>query len=211
MIDVDIEGKKYKLPENWDEITMREYCDLFYNLPKGASDASGATETTETLKTEAVIISRLLGEKDDFVQGLPIPVFVFLQHHIKFIYDIGNFLSGGGVFYLKIDGKKYWMPSPNEMSLRQYIDADMIMKEEGKNQFIELLACLLLPYGKDGKVEYNGDYKSLIPKIEQMRASEGLPFIYTFFKKKEISKSLSSRSSKALEEADRLRQHIQSS
>ena len=52
---------------------------------------------------------------------------------------------------------------------------------------------------------------SLIPKIEQMRASEGLPFIYTFFKKKEISKSLSSRSSKALEEADRLRQHIQSS
>lgn len=76
------------------------------------------------------------------------------------------------------------------MSLRQYIDADMIMKEEGENQFIELLACLLLPYGKDGKFEYNGKYQELIPKIESMKAEDALPFIYTFFKKNSFSRTL---------------------
>jgi hypothetical protein len=114
-------------------------------------------------------------------------------------------------FYLNIDGRKYFMPEPNEMSLRQFIDSDMIMKEEKEDQFIELLACLLLPYGKDGKYEYDGKYQDLIPKIENMRASEGLPFIYTFFKKKVLSKKVTEASSEVQEAADQLLHSIQDS
>lgn len=206
----EINGKEYQFPESWQDVTMKQYCHLFYDLHTTPSGASEEEKLVHTIDTEAVIISRLLGEKDDFVANLPIDVFFMLQKQIGFIYTIKDFTESK-VFYLNIDGKKYWMPEPQEMSLRQYIDADMIMKEEGENQFIELLACLLLPYGKDGKFEYDGKYQELIPKIESMKAEDALPFIYTFFKKKQLSKNATEAFSKVEEAADQLAHNIQDS
>jgi hypothetical protein len=207
MIKIDILGKEYDFPSSWDDITMKQYCKLFHNLPKSNDKSSEEMNAVNTIRCEAIIISRLLGVDDDFVEKLPIQVFAYLQHEASFIYSINNFLESK-TFILNIGGKKYYMPEPNEMSLRQYIDADMIMKEETENQFIELLACLLLPC--DNK-NYDGKYQDLIPKIEKMKASDGLPFIYTFFKKKELSKNLSEASSKVEEVADQLLQRIQDS
>lgn len=211
MINVEINGKEYKFPNSWDDITMKQYCKLFHDLPESDSKASDELKAVNTIRNEAMIISRLLGENDSFVEKLPIPVFTYLQHEAKFIYDIDGFLESK-IFYLNIDGKKYFMPEPSEMSLRQYIDSDMIMADDkNQDQFIELLSCLLLPYDKNGKAEYDGRYEDLIPKIEKMKASDGLPFIYTFFKKKELSRMLSEASSKAEEEAGSLLQRIQGS
>lgn len=207
---IEINGKEYDFPQSWDEITMKQYCKLFHKLPKADSGASDEEKAVNVIRNEAVIISRLLGEKDDFVEHMPIKVFAMLQHEVSFIYSINDFMNSKQ-FYLNIDGRKYFMPEPNEMSLRQYIDSDMIMKEEKEDQFIELLACLLLPYGKDGKYEYDGKYQDLIPKIENMRASEGLPFIYTFFKKKVLSKKVTEASSEVQEAADQLLHSIQDS
>lgn len=206
----EINGKEYQFPESWDDITMKQYCHLFHKLPTAPSEASDEEKLAHTIDTEAIIISRLLGENDDFVSNLPIEVFLTLQKQVRFIYSISDFTESK-IFYLNIDGKKYWMPEPQEMSLRQYIDADMIMKEEGENQFIELLACLLLPYGKDGKFEYDGNYQELIPKIERMKATDALPFIYTFFKKKQLSKNVTKAYSKVEEAADQLLHNIQGS
>ena len=205
-----INGKEYQFPQSWDDITMKQYCHLFHNLPTAPSEASDEEKMAHTIDTEAIIISRLLGENDDFVSNLPIEVFLTLQKQVRFIYSISDFTESK-IFYLNIDGKRYWMPSPEEMSLRQYIDADMIMKEESDNQFIELLACLLLPYGKDGKFEYDGKYQELIPKIENMKATDGLPFIYTFFKKKQLSKNGTKAYSKVEEAADQLLHNTQGS
>lgn len=206
----EINGKEYQFPQDWSEITMKQYCHLFYDLHTAPSEASEEEKMAHTIDTEAVIISRLLGEKDDFVSNLPIDVFLMLQKQIGFIYSINDFTESK-VFYLNIDGKKYWMPEPQEMSLRQYIDADMIMKEEGENQFIELLACLLLPYGKDGKFEYDGKYQELIPKIEGMKAVDALPFIYTFFKKKQLSNNVTEAFLKVEEASDQLVHNTQGS
>lgn len=210
MNKIEINGKEYQFPQSWDDITMKQYCHLFYKLPTAPSEASGTEKLVHTIDTEAIIISRLLGEKDDFVANLPIEAFLALQREVKFIYSINDFIDSK-VFYINIDGKKYWMPEPQEMSLRQYIDADMIMKEENENQFIELLACLLLPYGKDGKFEYDGNYKELIPKIERMKATDALPFIYTFFKKKQLSKNVTKAYTKVEEAADQLLHSTQGS
>ena len=206
----EINGKEYQFPESWQDITMKQYCHLFYDLHTAPPEGSEAEKLVHTIDTEAVIISRLLGEKDDFVANLPIEVFLMLQKEVGFIYNINDFIESKR-FYINIDGKKYWMPEPQEMSLRQYIDADMIMKEEGENQFIELLACLLLPYGQDGKFEYNGKYQELIPKIESMKAEDALPFIYTFFKKKQLSKNVTEAFSKVEEAADQLAHSTQGS
>lgn len=207
MIKIEINGKEYTFPNKWDDISMKQYCKLFYKLPTSDSEASDEEKASRVIENEAIIISRLLGEKDDFVMNLPIDIFGRLQDACKFIYSLNGFLESK-VFNLNIDGRRYWIPEPKDMSLRQYIDADMIMKEDSENQFIELLACLLLPYGKDGKYEYDGKYQDLIPKIERMKASEGLPFIYTFFKKKELSKKVMEDYSKVEEVADQLLHNI---
>lgn len=212
MIKIEINGKEYSFPNSWDDISMKQYCHMFYKLPTSDSEASESEKTAQAIDNEAIIISRLLGEKDDFVSNLPIDIFLTLQKEMKFVYSIADF-SDSKVFYLNIDGKKYWMPAePQEMSLRQYIDADMIMKEEeNENQFIELLSCLLLPVGKDGKYEYDGKYQDLMPKIEKMKASEGLPFVYTFFKKKQLSKKVTEAYSKVGEVANQLLHSTQGS
>lgn len=203
MKKITINDKEYNLPENWKELNMKTYCRLFYKLLDTNDKMSDEEKQIITLKNEAKIISRLLGESDDFVFSLPVDIFNVLRQNIQFIYIINDFFDSK-VFYLNINGKKYFMPAPNEMSLRQYIDADIIMKEENENQFIELLACLLLPIGKDGKYDYDGKYQDLIPKIENMSAEDGLPFIYTFLKKKIISKKVSEDFSKVQEAANQL-------
>lgn len=210
MKKLKINSKEYNLPENWKDITMKTYCHLFYKLAETNDKMSDEEKQIITLRNEAKIISRLLDEDDDFCLTLPVTVFNEIRENIQFIYEINNFLNSK-IFYLNIDGKKYFMPAPNEMSLRQYIDADIIMKEDNKNQFIELLACLLLPIGKDGKFEYDGKYQDLIPKIENMSAEDGLPFIYTYFKKKIISKKVLEDFSMVQEEANQLVQNIKNS
>lgn len=207
MLKIKIKRKNYELPTSWDEITMKQYCHLFYKLPTVDSKASEGEKFAQLIDNESIIISRLLGQNDDFVMGLPFELFLSLKESVRFIYDIDNFLDSG-MFSLNIDGKRYWMRDVSEMSLRQFIDADMIMKQdENEGQFIELLACLLLP--KDE--EYDGKYQHLIPKIEQMSARDCLPFIYTFFKKKELSNRVSEVYSKVGVEADQLLHSIQSS
>ena len=210
MKKIKINDKEYNLPENWKDITMKTYCHMFYKLDETNKKMSDEEKQIITLRNEAKIISRLLGENDDFCLTLPVEVFNKIRNKIQFIYEINDFLDSK-IFYLNIDGKKYFMPAPNEMSLRQYIDADIIMKDDNKNQFIELLACLLLPIGKDGNYEYDGKYQDLIPKIESMSAEDGLPFIYTFFKKKIISKKVSEQFSKVQEETNQLVQSIKNS
>lgn len=210
MQKIAINDKEYQLPEGWKDINMKLYCRLFYKLQDTNDKMDDAERAIITLRNESIIISRILGEDDDFAGNLPFSIYATIKDKVQFIYEIGGFLDSK-IFYINIDGIKYFMPEPNEMSLRQYIDADMIMKQENENQFIELLACLLLPVGKEGKFEYDGKYQDLIPKIENMSAEDGLPFIYTFFKKKVLSKKLSEDFSKVQEEANQLVQHIKTS
>lgn len=210
MQKIAINDKEYQLPEGWKDINMKLYCRLFYKLQDTNDKMDDAERAIITLRNESIIISRILGEDDDFAGNLPFSIYATIKEKVQFIYEIGGFLDSK-IFYINIDGKKYFMPEPNEMSLRQYIDADMIMKQENENQFIELLACLLLPVGKEGKFEYDGKYQDIIPKIERMSAEDGLPFIYTFFKKKVLSKKLSEDFSKVQEEANQLVQHIKTS
>ena len=212
MIKLTIGDKEYNVPESWKDVNMEMYTKAFYNLDKTTPSMTNDEKVLITQRNEAKIISRLLGEKDDFALDLPLPLAIKLQQIIGFIYDIRPFMNNN-VSYLKIDGVKYFMPAPNEMSLRQYIDTDMIMKEDtNPMQYVELLAALLVPYNDKGELEYDGKYQDRMEKIKKMNAQDALPFVYTFFKTKVLSMRISQASSKEMEEAiTQLRQHIQNS
>lgn len=199
MIKLEINDKKYKIPESFDELTLEQYCRIFYKIDTKESD-----DEIENFKrqreNEAIILSRLLGESDDFCLSLPLNVYANLLEHTKFIYDV-DFLLRNSRAGITIDGKRYSVPPFNEMSLRQYIDADVVMKDkENPMQYIELLSILLTTRGKDGKwIPYNGEYEELMGKLREMKCSEALGIVYHFFKKGHSLKVLSQLSMKVEE------------
>ena len=199
MVKLEINDKHYELPTSFEELTLGQYCKIFYKL-----DTSESDDEIESFKkgkeNEAIILSRLLGERDDFCLDLPLNVYALLNEKVKFLYDVGYLLKNSRAGIV-VDGKRYSIPPFNEMSLRQYIDADVVMKEkENDMQYIELLSILLTATDKDGKWEkYNGDYQEMMGKLRKMKCSEALPIVYHFFKKGHSLKKLSQLSMKAVE------------
>lgn len=199
MVKLEIDDKQYKIPESFEEMDFETYCKVFYKL-----DTSESDDEIESFKkgkeNEAIILSRLLGERDDFCLDLPLNVYALLNEKVKFLYDVGYLLKNSKAGIV-VDGKRYSIPPFNEMSLRQYIDADVVMKEkENDMQYIELLSILLTAKDKQGKWEsYTGEYQDMMGKLRKLKCSEALPIVYHFFKKSKFSQTVSQLSMKAVE------------
>lgn len=197
MIKLEINDKVYKLPQSFDEMTLEQYCKIFFKLPKIDDDLDDIERIKLSREMEAIILSRLMGEDDDFCYSLPLTVYNKLNGEMKYIYDIDKIMKSSKA-YIKIDGKMYMIPPFNEMQLRQYIDADVVLHQDENNlQYIELLSILLTTKDREGKwIPYNGDYQELMGKVRQLKCSEALGLVYHFFKKGEALRRLSEASMK---------------
>ena len=200
MVKLEINDKRYELPESWDEISLEQYCKVFYKLETSKDDDDDIMAFKKGKENEAIILSRLLGENDDFCLDLPLNIYALLNEKVKFLYDVGYLLKNSRAGIV-VDGKRYSIPPFNEMSLRQYIDADVVMKEtQNDMQYIELLSILLTAKDKEGKwVKYNGDYQVMMGKLRKLKCSEALPIVYHFFRKSKFSQTVSQLSMKAVE------------
>lgn len=199
MIKLEINDKKYRIPESFDELTLEEYCRIFWKMDSVMSDDE-VEQFKKGVEAESTIISRLMGEEDDFCLGLPINVYSQIVQRLRYLYDV-DFLRKSSKAGIVIDGKRYSVPPFNEMPLRQYIDADVILKDkENPMQYIELLAVLLTAKDKDGKwIPYNGEYQDMMGKLRKMPCSEALGIVYHFFKKGHSLKRISQLSMKVEE------------
>ena len=189
MLKIEINEKEYNIPQSFDELTLKQYQMAFNNLPKYEGDDEDVMlKYRHSREQESIIISRILGEDDNFCLDLPLDIYNRIAKEFAFIYGLKDFMKNTKA-YVKIDGKRYMIPSHEEMSMRQYIDADM-----SKDNFIEMLAILLLER-KDGEfVRYDGKYEKMIPKVEGLSCSDALPLLFHYFKKKEIYKRISKAS-----------------
>lgn len=125
-----------------------------------------------------------MGEKDDFCMNLPLGIYARLNEAIQFIYDSDYFIKNAKAGIV-IDNKRYSIPPMSEMSMRQYIDADVVMQNESDMQYIELLSVLLLTQDDKGKwIPYNGDYQELMGKVRQLKCSDALGLVYHFFQER---------------------------
>jgi hypothetical protein len=196
MVKLEINDKKYKIPESFEELSLDQYCKVFYKLDTDKTDDE-VMDFKRSRQNESIILSRLLGENDDFCLDLPLNVYAQLNEKVRFLYDV-DYLLKNAKAGIVIDGKRYSIPPFNEMSLRQYIDADVVMKEkENDLQYIELLSILLTAKDREGKwIPYDGKYEELMGKIRQLKCSEALPLVYHFFKKGEALKRISKVSMK---------------
>lgn len=197
MFKIKINDKEYQVPTSFDDITMQDYVRCFRGL-RETDKLEGADLFYAVKENESKIISRLLGEDDDFCMGLPFVVYNDLADGCQFIYDLKSLKHHNRIV---VDGEEYSIPNPEDFSLRQWIDADVTIQEKDDDKFLELLCILLMKRGDDGKlIPYNGDEtKKLLEKVRKMKASDGLSIIYHFFLKGEIGKRITRVSSKVEE------------
>lgn len=204
MTKVEINGKKYELAESFDELTLEQYCKAFHGLEQ-PSEEDGEEETIlKMVRNQSKLISRLLGEDDDFCMNLPTVVYNSLYKHISYIYEVDKFLkeSRAGI---TLNGKRYGIPSFEEMPLRQYIDADMTIKDnDSPTLYIELLSILLSERTENGWKPYDGKYEDRREELRNVKCSEALPFVFHFFKKGEALRKLS----QAFMKVEESRQHL---
>lgn len=209
MYRISINDKEYSVPTAFSDITLGQYVKCFNGLID-TEKLDGIELFTAVRKNEATIISRLLGEDDDFCLNMPVVIYSELSNSCKFIYSLKTL---GHSNEIVIDDVSYSVPQPDEFSLRQWIDVDVTMQEEGnESRYLDLLAILLMKRGDDGKfIPYGGIDKALRKRIEDLPADKGLGIVYHFFLRGEISRRITSISSKMGEVLNQFRQNIHNS
>lgn len=184
MLKININDKGYSIPESFDELSFEQYCKAFYKLPLIGEDMDEVEQFRLIKENESRILSRIMGEEDDFCMDLPLTVYARLNEAISFIYDTDYFYKNAKAG-ITVRGKRYSIPALEKMSMRQFIDADMVMRgDENPLQYIELLAVLLLTYDNKGEyIPYGGDYEAMYGELRGMPCSKCLPLVFHFFKK----------------------------
>lgn len=204
MKTIKINEKEYKIPQSLHELTLKEYCRIFQGIK-----IDPTTEWKDIKYKEATLISRIMGEDDDFALSLPLSVYNDICQMCIFLYENKKLKYNDVV---KLNGVKYTIPAPNEMSLRQWIDIDITRQTEEEGMFIELYSILLCEVGEDGKVlPYDGKYQERKPLLEDYPADDAMSMINDFFVKGESSQKVSDAYSKVVEAVNRFVHPIKNS
>ena len=195
MFKISINDKDYEFPESFDDLTLRQYSAMYRGLKTSDDDMSELDKFRLDRENEGIIISRLLGEDDDFAMNLPLGIYALLNEKLSFMYGIDDIIKNARAS-IKIDGKRYMIPPSNEMQFRQYIDADIIAKEDDSDmQFIRMLSVLLLAKDDKGNwLPYKGEDAEMTRKLSELSCSEGLPLVMHFFKKRHALQKLTEAS-----------------
>lgn len=192
MKSITINDKKYKIPETMGEVTLKEYCRIF----KGVT-FSKEMEWKTIKYNEATLISRILGESDDWALDLPLSVYDQICNMCSFLYSTKKLKH---TQVLNINGKKYTIPKAEEFNLRKWIDLDVIRQSDIDDMFIHIFAVLLSELDENNKPKpYMGNYEELIPLLENYPSDEAMSLITDFFAVGESSQRLSQKFSEAEE------------
>lgn len=192
MKKIEINGKEYKIPQSLHEVSLKQYCKIFNGMKLDKE-----MEWKEIKYAESKMISRIMGEDDDFALSLPLTVYNMVCEMCTFLYEAKHKKHNDKV---KLNGKYYTIPKPNDMNLRQWIDIDVTRQSGSEDMFIELYAILLCEIGEDGKVkEYDGKYEERIKALEDYPSDDAMSMINDFFVKGESSQKLMDAYSKVEE------------
>lgn len=184
MISIEINSKQYKIPTNFSELSLRDYCRVFNGLEptEGLSDRELFMTTK---RNEAAILSRLMGESDDFAMDLPLTVYASLVEATSFIYSMQTMKHKGEI---EVDGKVYKALKPEEMNLRQWIDIDVTAEDAGADKFIDILSMLLVERQDNGEVKPYGGYdEGFARKLGDVSCDKALPVVFRFFLRGAVS------------------------
>lgn len=178
MIRIILNNKNYEVPTEWKDINLKQYCNAFHNL----KESEDKEDIKQARYNEAIVISRLLGEADDFAMNLPIEIYSLFQDKVSFIFDIKEFITADPKSTILVNGDAYSLVDIKDMPFRQYIDIEETLKDdENEYKFISLLSIVLKKVGSNKK--YENEDSELTKALESLTADKALPFIYSILKK----------------------------
>lgn len=209
MLKIQINNKDYEIPQNFSEMTLRHYEDIYFKLGlvSDEGEISEDERKKKTIEKQSIIISRILKENDWFALELPVDVYLLIVKEVQYLFTESH-MPKTFSNELEIDGKTYCYNENDKISLRQWVDIDMTLKEEdNKSRLSDVLAILLTE--KDKK--YDGNYQELSRKIDNLSCDKALPLLNYFFLKGLQYNSSILISITAKEMADRLLQSLETS
>jgi hypothetical protein len=145
-VKINMEGYEntYKFPENWDEVNVRQFTELYKYKNPNNNDLMGAVN----------IISALAGIEQAVLLQMDIEDFKDLSNKLSFITKE---IPKTDVDYLELNGDKYYLYSEfNKLTTGEVITIETLM--EGSNNDVnkimaDLLCLFLRKKDEEGKFE----------------------------------------------------------
>lgn len=180
MFRITINNKDYNIPTAYSELPFVDYVRIFKDI-KGIDGNTDEEKLYNANKLQAKIASNIMGEDDEFVMDLPLPIAASIIDKVSFIFDTEKIRSSERN-EIEVDGIKYHIPPTDRMELRQWIDADYSLKAD---DLVGLLSTLLI------SDKYRGEDKKIRAWLTNKAMSdEVLPLLYYFFLKGRLSQML---------------------
>jgi hypothetical protein len=144
-LEIDDEVKNFNLPTGWDDITVKDFCNIYSHNYENMSQIE-----------QAVTILSTLGNIDaEDIMMLTPEQFKMLSEYVSFINK--EEVPKNDVEYIEIDGEQYYLKSDfSQLTLGETISIELIVKETDGNiiKAIDSLLCIFLRKKKDnGKLE----------------------------------------------------------
>ena len=170
MKTLEINGKRYDLPESLDDIRFSDYVGIFQGISGKDDDA---------VEDKISVISKVLREDRETVETLPLEAFNIIFSELCWLFDEPGTKASDSI---TIDGWTYTITPIEKWPLRKYIESEEAAKG-GDSNYTTLLATILTD--NDG---YNTEKaKELAVKLSETPASKVAPLIAFFLHCRRLS------------------------
>jgi len=145
-VKINMDGNEtiYSFPENWDEVTVRQFAELYKTSNPNNNDLLGAVN----------IISSLAGIQQDVLLQMDIKDFKELSNKLTFITEE---IPKTEVEYLELNGDRYYLYTEfNKYTTGEVITIETLMEgaQNDINKIIPEILCLFLR-----KKDENGNFE----------------------------------------------------
>lgn len=154
--------EEINVPENWDEITLKDYEGFYKQKPKD-------------IREKVILISTICKVDPELILSWPAEVFPIIVDAAKFLFFDPVAEPKAGV---KVDGVTYVIPIEEKLSLGQYIDADEIQKA-GENVLSNVLAIVCKPHGEAYDPDKNEERAEMFGSLPMTEIQPLLAFFLT--------------------------------
>jgi hypothetical protein len=173
MIEVKIETDEdvmvYQFPENWDEVTVEKFCNVY------RTNYENYTE----FESSIILLSALSGIEREVIEMMDVDDFKMLLDKLKFIKEE---VVKTDVESIKIGEDEYYLHSDfNKFTTGEIITIEMILKSVDNNLFgvmSELLCVFLRKKNSSGKME---KFKTSMLERKQMFNQVSVSQVYHIF------------------------------
>jgi hypothetical protein len=133
-LEIDDIMSEYFIPESWDEVTVKQFCDLFSTSDEGLNDIQKVVRIVSVF-TNIKVDELMMMSPDDF------------QMISKVITFITKELEGDNVESIEVDGEEYFLKSDFEkLTMGEILSIDTLLQQNENNllKVMDKLLCIFL-------------------------------------------------------------------